>query len=164
MPPATHWPPRTGRRPRSKASPTGPRLLAPRLLRARLQSALRRKPPRRRWRDRAKAWIQRSSSSLARVRYWNAVSKSTARPGSDDLTQELDKLRPPGHPEAQNAPEPAREAPNGVDSRSGILQNSERAGRKSVSAPKPNLEGDVLLDPKTKFLSLDLLGDGSDDG
>ena len=33
--------------------------------------------------------------------------------------------------------------------------NSERAGRKSVSAPKPNLEGDVLLlDPKTKFLSL----------
>jgi hypothetical protein len=49
----------------------------------------------------------------------------------------------------------AREAQNGVDSRSGILANSERAGRKSVSAPKPNLEGDVLLlDPKTKFLSL----------
>ena len=31
----------------------------------------------------------------------------------------------------------------------------QRAGRKSVSAPKPNLEGGVLLlDPKTKFLSL----------
>ena len=50
----------------------------------------------------------------------------------------------PGHPEAQNAPEPAREAQNGVDSRSGILQT-----------PKPNPKGDVLLlDPKTKFLSL----------
>ena len=60
-----------------------------------------------------------------------------------------------GHPEAQNAPEPAREAQNGVDNRSGDSANSERAGRKSVSAPKPNLEGDVLLlDPKTKFLSL----------
>jgi hypothetical protein len=33
--------------------------------------------------------------------------------------------------------------------------SSTRAGRNSVSAPKPNLEGDVLLlDPKTKFLSL----------
>jgi hypothetical protein len=32
-------------------------------------------------------------------------------------------------------------------------------GRKSVSAPKPNLEGDVLLlDPKTKFLSLVTIG------
>jgi hypothetical protein len=61
----------------------------------------------------------------------------------------------PGHPEAQNAPEPVRQAQNGVDSRSGILPNSERVGRKSVSAPKPNLRRDVLLlDPKTKFLFL----------
>jgi hypothetical protein len=33
--------------------------------------------------------------------------------------------------------------------------NSERTGRKFLSAPKPTVEGDVLLlDPKTKFLSL----------
>ena len=54
-------------------------------------------------------------------------------------------------PETQNAPEPAREAQNGVDSRSGFCK-FRRVGRKSVSAPKPNLEGDVLLlDPKNSY-------------
>ena len=49
----------------------------------------------------------------------------------------------------------AREAPNGVDSRSGILQTPKELVESPFSAPKPNLEGDVLLlDPKTKFLSL----------
>ena len=71
----------------------------------------------------------------------------------------------PGHPEAQNAPEPAREAQNGVDSRSGILQTPKEL----VESPfplrnqtwketfcswtrKPNSY--PFLDPKTKFLSL----------
>jgi len=39
----------------------------------------------------------------------------------------------PGHPEAQNAPEPAREAQNGVDSRSGILQTPKEL----VESPFP---------------------------
>src|SRR4029077_8472038 len=38
-----------------------------------------------------------------------------------------------GHPEAQNAPEPAREAQNGVDSRSGILQTPKEL----VESPFP---------------------------
>ena len=39
----------------------------------------------------------------------------------------------PGRPEAQNAPEPAREAQNGVDSRSGILQTPKEL----VESPFP---------------------------
>ena len=39
----------------------------------------------------------------------------------------------PGHPEAQNAPEPAREAQNGVDSRSRILQTPKEL----VESPFP---------------------------
>ena len=39
----------------------------------------------------------------------------------------------PGHPEAQNAAEPAREAQNGVDSRSGILQTPKEL----VESPFP---------------------------
>jgi hypothetical protein len=39
----------------------------------------------------------------------------------------------PGHPEAQNAPGPAREAQNGVDSRSGILQTPKEL----VESPFP---------------------------
>ena len=89
----------------------------------------------------------------------------------------------PGHPEAQNAPEPAREAQNGVDSRSRFckLQKSWSKVRfRSETKPplgsrRDDREGDVLLldsktklplrkpnsypysyplDPKTKFLSL----------
>ena len=39
----------------------------------------------------------------------------------------------PGHPEAQNAPKPAREAQNGVDSRSGFCKL-----RKTRQIPIPN--------------------------
>ena len=52
------------------------------------------------------------------------------RPEDDLLGQ---RVEAPGHPEAQNAPEPAREAQNGVDSRSGILQTPKEL----VESPFP---------------------------
>ena len=79
-----------------------------------------------------------------------------SRPGFGDGPFLLPGTRP-GHPEAQNAPEPAREAQNGVDSRSGILQ-TPKDPKNSVSlypswketfcswTRKPN---SYPLDPKT---------------
>ena len=68
----------------------------------------------------------------------------------------------PGHPEAQNAPEPAREAQNGVDSRSGILQTpkelvespfplrNQPARRRSAPGPKKFLSLFLSLIPIPK--------------
>ena len=55
------------------------------------------------------------------------------RPKSLRRRPVLASWRRPGHPEAQNAPEPAREAQNGVDSRSGILQTPKEL----VESPFP---------------------------
>ena len=76
----------------------------------------------------------------------------------------------PGHPEAQNAPEPAREAQNGVDSRSGFCKlrkrwskvrfRSETKPERRRCAPGPENQIPIPypysypLDPKTQFLSL----------
>ena len=58
----------------------------------------------------------------------------------------------PGHPEAPKRPRTGGEAQNGVDSRSGILQTPKELVESPFPAPKPNLEGDVLLlDPKNSY-------------
>ena len=54
----------------------------------------------------------------------------------------------PGHPEAQNAPEPATETKNGVDSRSGILQTPKEL----VESPFPP-GARPLMKPSSRFLN-----------
>ena len=78
------------------------------------------------------------------------------RPKSLRRRPVLASRRPPRPPGSRKTrPNQREKLKTALNIRSGIPANSERAGRKSVSAPKPNLEGDVLLlDPKIKFLSL----------